>query len=128
MEELVAGPLEGADHDLIAAFVKLEGPCATRLILRNGLEEASIEGSRREVQLSTLSLILHIPEMKIILEAQSIVACEAAEGLISPDLMLGGHLEGADRADLAVVLDSCDNCRQAIQLGERSHGNFNLFL
>ena len=125
---MVAGPLEGADHDLIAALIKLQGPCATRLILRNGLEEASIEGSRREVQLSALRFILHIPEMKIILEAQSIVACEAAEGLVSPDLMLWGHLEGADRADLAVVLDSCDNCRQAIQLGERSHGNFNLFL
>ena len=73
MEELVAGPLEGADHDLISALIKLEGPCSTGLILRNGLKEASVKGGCGEVQVGALRFILHIPEMQIVLQAQSIV-------------------------------------------------------
>ena len=117
MEELVTGPLEGADHDLTAAFIKLQSPCTLGLIIRNGLKEASVEGGRREVQLGALRFILYISEMKIIFEAESIGTFEAAESLISPDLMLWGHLEGANRADLAVILNGCNNCSQAIQFG-----------
>ena len=93
MEELVARPLERANHDLIASLIKLKGPSALRLIIRNGLEETRVERSSREVQLGALCFILYISEMKVIVKAQSIRACEAAERLISPDLMLWSHLE-----------------------------------
>ena len=63
MEELVAGPLKRANHDLIAAFIKLKGPCTLGLIIRNGLEETRVEGGSREVQLGALSFILYISEM-----------------------------------------------------------------
>ena len=69
MEELVARPLERADHDLVAAFIKLQSPCTLGLIIRDGLEESSVEGGRREVQLGALRFILYVSEMKIILQA-----------------------------------------------------------
>ena len=128
VEELVAWPLERANHNLIAAFIKLKCPCTLGLIFRDGLKETRVEGCSREVQLSALCFILYISEMKIIVKAKSIGAFEAAEGFVSPDLMLWGHLEGTNRADLAVILNSCNNCCQTIQFSQRPQRYFNLFL
>ena len=128
VEELVTRPLKRADHDLIAALIKLKGPSALGLIIRNGLKEARVEGSSREVQLSALCFILYISEMKIIVKAKSIGVCEAAEGFISPDLMLWSHLEGANRANLAVILNGSNNCCQTIQFSKGPQRYFNLFL
>ena len=128
MEELVAWPLVRANHNLIAAFIKLKCPCTLGLIFRDGLKETRVEGGSREVQLSALCFILYISEMKIIVKAKSIGAFEAAEGFVSPDLMLWGHLEGTNRADLAVILNGRDNCSQTIQFGQGPHWYFNFFL
>jgi len=53
--------------------------------------------------------------MEIVLEAHAFGAVEATESFVSANLMLGGHLEGANRADLAIVLDGVDDSGETIQ-------------
>ena len=66
--------------------------------------------------------------MKIIVKAKSVGVCEAAEGFVSPNLMLWSHLKGANRANLAVILNGSNNCCQTIQFSKGPQRYFNLFL
>ena len=65
MEELVAGPLQGSDHDRLTAFIKLERPAALGLILCCRLKEPFVEGSSRQVKLFVFLGVLNISEMEI---------------------------------------------------------------
>ena len=115
VEELVAGPLERADHDSLAALIPLQRPAAARLVLRGRLEESLIEGCRWQVQLRALLLILHVAEVQVVFKLHAGFAGQSAECFIAAHLVLGSHFEGADRADLAVILNSMYHCRQTVQ-------------
>ena len=72
VEELVARPLERADHDRLAALIQLEGPRAARLVICGRFEEAFVEWGGREVKLGALLLILHISEMQVAVKAHTV--------------------------------------------------------
>ena len=115
VEELVAGPLERANHDSLAALVPLQRPAATWLVLRGRLEESLIEGCRWQVELCALLLILHVAEVQVVIKFHAGLAGEATECFIAAHLVLRGHFEGADRADLAIILNRVHHCRQTVQ-------------
>ena len=115
VEELVAWPLERPDHDRLAALIQLEGPRAARLVICGRFEEAFVERGGREVKLRALLLILHISEMQVAVKAHTVGDREASESLIPAHLVLWGHLEGANWANLTVVLDSMDDSSQTIK-------------
>ena len=54
--------------------------------------------------------------MQVAIKAHAAFALKASESLIPANLVLWGHLEGADWANLAIILDCVHNSRQAIQL------------
>ena len=115
VEELVAGPLERANHDSLAALVPLQRPAAARLVLRGRLKESLIEGCRWQVQLCALLLVLHVAEVQVVFKLHARFAGQSAECFIAAYLVLGGHFEGADGADLAIILNSVYHCRQTVQ-------------
>lgn len=71
VEELVAGPLERTNHNLVIALVHLERPAATGLVKLCRLEETLVERCCRKIELSTLCLILHIAEVEVVAEAHA---------------------------------------------------------
>ena len=115
VEELVAGPLQRANHNSVAALVALQRPAAAWLVLRGRLEESLIEGRRRQVELCALLLILHVAEVQVVIKFHAGLAGEATECFIAAHLVLRGHFEGADGADLAIILNRVYHCRQTVQ-------------
>ena len=66
--------------------------------------------------------------MHVVPENGSIVLAETFEGLISADLMSGGHLEGSNRSQSTVVFNSVYNIGQAIELTEVLGRNLDFLL
>lgn len=114
--ELVARPLQGADHDGLLALVHLEGPGTLRLIILCRLKETLVEWGSGKIKLGALCLILNVAEVKVAAEAHTVIACKAIECLIAANLVLGGHFESANWADLAVVLNGVDGGGETIEL------------
>lgn len=127
VEELVAWPSEGTNHDGFTAFIELERPGAAWLIFGGRFEELLVEWSSWQVKICTLGSILYITEVKIVLKAHTILATESSEGFVSTNLMLRGHFESTDWADLAVIFDGMDNGGEAVELSQRSSGHLNFF-
>ena len=116
VEELVARPLEGTNHDSLVALIHLEGPRAAWLVIFCRLEETLVEWGRRKIELSALCLILHVAEVQVATKAHTCLAGKAIESLIAANLMLWGHFESANWADLAIVLNGVNGGRQTIKL------------
>ena len=93
VEEVISGPGERSNHHGLLSLVFLQRPRATRLVLSSGLKELLIEGNRGQVQVGTFLLILHIPEVQVVLKTAAHAVVEAAEGFIPTHLVLWGHLE-----------------------------------
>ena len=54
--------------------------------------------------------------MQIAIKAHASIGLKASKSLIPAHLVLWRHLEGADWANLAIVLDRMHDSRQSIQL------------
>lgn len=98
------------------ASTSLEGPCAFRLVARRAFEETVVEGGCRRVKSFFLLTTLHVSEVRVVFKNGGRFLGKTAKGFIAADLMLGGHLESANGADLAIILDGVYHEGQSVEL------------
>jgi hypothetical protein len=105
--ELVTRPFQASDVDVVCPL--LEGPRSLGLVLGRRLQESSVERSSRIVKSILLVFSLHVSEVHVVVKHVSVVLAEAVERLITGDLVLTGHLERSNGADLTIVFDGVHN-------------------
>ena len=109
MVEGVAWPHERSDDCCVASLVVLQSPASLRLVFLGRLKESGVEWGSWLVEGSLLIRRLDVSKVEVVVELRGIFTSQSPEGLIPSDLVVWCHFEGANWADLAVVLDGADN-------------------
>ena len=118
-----AGPNVVPDDGNLTGCVLLDAPHTEWQISHNVIKEVCLtNGVVSEEQLS-LSLILHVSEMRVAAKIKALFTTKASECHVSLDLVRLSHTEGALGSNLAVVLDCHNHVEQTVLLNEAAVGN-----
>lgn len=102
---VVAGPEFVSDNDDALSSVFLHGPGTLQRVFADGVKEFVVKDALVSVDEVSLLLGQDSAEVDIAIKLKGGRPAEALEALISADLMKRGHLESANRDDLALSLN-----------------------
>ena len=106
------------DDGCLSIGVFLDAPAAEGLIVRDLVQEISLENCVVCFKSYLFGFVLHVSKVREAIKLEAFVLGEASEGDISLNLVILGQTEGSLRADLAVVLNSEHSVEKTIFLDE----------
>ena len=104
-------------------------PAAFRRVLLNAFQKVVFESCFSLLQVGFLLLVfLHVTEVHVGSQLLGGIAGETSKGRSAGKLVLRRQTEGANWADLAVVLDCHDHGGEAVELGQALFRDLDFFL